>query len=268
MQHQALQQRGLGPSPAHNPVDQGACGPGAMAGYPGAYPYGPAHSYTAGLFSPTQVNPPGGIFVVPVYVGFTGMLDETGTFYSIDATGLDAGGAPIVSLTSLGTDLEIQVDVGYVQFFGAKLHCTDGILTAFSNSNSLDRVLGEVSVNVWDTDGCFCQWDDCASATSDSPIVLRGKVLPDCDEQPISCDVEGTSETHFFRRFEVNLMGTHFRTVEGCTAVGAFAPLNVASGGPVAPMATGPCVPGLTAPYGMAPGAQGLPAGMNGYNGQ
>lgn len=282
-QGQPAVQQNPGQPPAHMPFDQGACGGAAAgliaAGYGAPYPYGPFNSYTAGLFSPSQINAPGGIFVTEVRVGFVGMVDEAGEFYRISVTPATDIAPPAVVLIPLGDSLEIQVDIGYVQFFGAILSGADVALTAFSNSQSLPRILGTVSTSAWDTNGCFCPWDDCASATADSPIVIKAQVLPDCDDEPTTCDVgeEDSPETHFFRRIEVTLVGTWFRTIEGCTAVGAFAPLNIAAGAPVAPPVPFGCPPGLVppGPGGMpAPGYNGggYPGGMaghmNGYNGQ
>lgn len=296
MQQQQLQQLGLaqnpgypqgqlgyqpnpGQPPAHMPFDQGACGGAAAgliaSGYGAPYPYGPFNSYTAGLFSPSQVNPPGGIFVTEVRVGFVGMVDEAGEFYQITVTPATDVAPPAVILMPLGTSLEIQVDIGYVQFFGAILSGNQVALTAFSNSQSLPRILGTVSTSAWDTNGCFCPWDDCASATADSPIVIKASVLPDCsDDDLVTCDVgeADNAETHFFRRIEVTLVGTWFRTIEGCTSVGAFAPLNIAAGAPVAPPIPFGCPPGLVppGPGGMpGPGYGMPPAGyMNGQPGQ
>lgn len=232
---QHLQTRIANPQEA---VDVGACAPG------GAYPYGPNHPFAAAAQTPGQYAQPGQIYAIDFALGFCGYVTHEGNFLAANIVTGETG--PTLQFEDLGPDLTFQVgNGGFFQIWGVNFVAADNVCaTVFRNRSNLENLGGDVPLEIYSTDGCWCPFDDCISAAQDSNFVLNARVVPGLDDERRDIIIDDENEPVFVADLRMAFRGTLFRTVEGCVTTGMFAPLGA---GLQFPPAVGGA-PGLTPP--------------------
>lgn len=222
--NQQMMSRG-GYAPQQQPVDVGGCGAGSMSGYGGGCP-APGGVQTTANYG--QLALPGAVHSLSFKLGFMGIVGTDGHFYTASIEG--TGSSTKVIYTDIGEDLHFEVGTGFYDICGVNITAGGNVaITHFSNLSSLESIGGDVPADIWDTDGCWCEYDDCLSAANDSSIRLSARCVPDLEQAaagPITIDVPGGTLDGFFCDFSMAFIGNLYRTVQGCTTVGSFTQLQ------------------------------------------